>query len=393
MKSDFRITKIKTNEIERLYEKIADALVIPPHNRKGVLKEFKEIGVQNARAIRIGSEIIGGLIFGQWGHFFGGKSVPAAGVAFVGVASEYRRLGAAKMLMTETVREFYKMGIPISTLFPANIPLYRTAGYECAITRIRYKLNLNTVRLRNMSCDMVPYDGKSRKVFTDIYRAFMMKTNGNIDRSHIFWKLILDPWWWDGTVAKYLIKKGKEIQGYAIFFLKSEKDPLIIRDYCVLNHDAALRLLTFIADHSSQLKIAKWFGGPNDILAQVVPDRSAEYDYPGNCMLRIVSVPGALESRGYTKILDTELNLEIYDDVVPENNGKFVLKIENGKGSVKKGGSGKMKMDIRALAQMYTGYMSAHELRLASGIEATDSDCEIADLIFSGPSPWIRDEF
>jgi len=60
-------------------------------------------------------------------------------------------------------------------------------------------------------------------------------------------------------------------------------------------------------------------------------------------MLRVVDVSKALEKRVYPLGIETELHLEVKDNLLPENNGKFVLSVSNGQGEVKKGGLGELK--------------------------------------------------
>ncbi|CAD5981580.1 GCN5-related N-acetyltransferase [Planktothrix tepida] len=47
---------------------------------------------------------------GQW---WGGKSIPVAGLASVGIAPEYRGGGVALELLRQTLRELYNQQIPL----------------------------------------------------------------------------------------------------------------------------------------------------------------------------------------------------------------------------------------------------------------------------------------
>src|SRR5712691_10264104 len=65
----------------------------------------------------------------QWWH---GRSLPMAGVATVKVAPEDRGRGVGKALMTELLAVIAARGYPVSALFPATAPLYRSLGWEVA---------------------------------------------------------------------------------------------------------------------------------------------------------------------------------------------------------------------------------------------------------------------
>lgn len=65
----------------------------------------------------------------------------------------------------------------------------------------------------------------------------------------------------------------------------------------------------------------------------------------------------------------------------------------DGRGTVEKGGSGTLKLDARALAALYTGYLTAQELVAAGMLQAPPEALAAAGLVFAGPRPWLPDMF
>ena len=65
------------------------------------------IGRENLRVIRRGEQILGGLAFYKLGQWFGGQTLPMAGIAGVAVAAEYRAAGIAAELMAAVLRDLY----------------------------------------------------------------------------------------------------------------------------------------------------------------------------------------------------------------------------------------------------------------------------------------------
>ena len=63
----------------------------------------------------------------QWWH---GRAVRMAGVGGVKVAPEQRGRGTGRALMTELLRVIADRGYPLSVLYPATAPLYRSLGWE-----------------------------------------------------------------------------------------------------------------------------------------------------------------------------------------------------------------------------------------------------------------------
>ena len=75
----------------------------------------------------------------QW---FGGRALSTAGVAGVAVWPTARGAGIASSLMRESLDRARAAGTVLSTLYPANVPLYRNLGYEYAGTFTTYRAPL-----------------------------------------------------------------------------------------------------------------------------------------------------------------------------------------------------------------------------------------------------------
>ncbi len=71
-------------------------------------------------------------------------------------------------------------------------------------------------------------------------------------------------------------------------------------------------------------------------------------------MLRIVNLPAALSGRGYQQSVEGEIHFDIEDEVLADNNGRWVLELADGSARVARGGDGWLKMHIRALAPLFS---------------------------------------
>ena len=110
-------------------------------------------------------------------------------------------------------------------------------------------------------------------------------------------------------------------------------------------------------------------------------------------MLRLIDVERALAQRGYAAGVRAELHLEVRDDRLPWNHGRFVLEGADGKATVRKGGSGEIAIDVRGLASTYTGFLSPYDLRATGYVEAPTEALDRLASIFAGPPPWMPDGF
>ena len=65
----------------------------------------------------------------QWWH---GRAARCVGVGGVKVAPEQRGKGVGRRLMTAVLELIAERGYPLSALYPATMPLYRSLGWELA---------------------------------------------------------------------------------------------------------------------------------------------------------------------------------------------------------------------------------------------------------------------
>jgi predicted acetyltransferase len=346
------------------------------------------------RVVRTDGRVAGGLTLIPMGQWFGGRSIPMVGIGGVGVDPQERASGLASALMRSVVEELHASGYGLSTLYPATQPVYRRVGYELAGSGIDYSTSAKTIDVRDRSLAVELCDPIDVELLTRLYSERARRGNANLDRSEKFWKRIVDNPKRDAYC--YVVGDASAPEGYVVFRQVSEKGwsyDLVLRDVVALTAPAGRRLWTFFADHRSFAGKVKWTGGPGDPLTYHLREQDWAVDRDFKWMLRIVDVERALGERGYPAELTTELHLAVTDDILPANNASFVLHVSNGKGEVTRGGRGSVHIDIRGLAPLFTGFLSAPELKGTGYIEGPDEDIARATAIFAGPAPWLADFF
>jgi len=110
-------------------------------------------------------------------------------------------------------------------------------------------------------------------------------------------------------------------------------------------------------------------------------------------MLRLVDVKAALLARGYSEHVGCEVHLDVRDNVLEHNDGRIVLRVANGVPEVVEGGDGKVHIDVRALATVYTGHVSPAELAWTGAVSGDERQIAALAQIFAGPKPWMADMF
>jgi predicted acetyltransferase len=354
-------------------------------------------GLENVRVLRQGKTPVACLLIVPMGQFFGGKSVRMAGVAGVGTAATARGTGAATVLMRAAVEEMHASGYPISALYPATRTLYRRAGYEPAGGRFEVTVPIKILKPVDRSAVIRPVEPKDEAAIVEAYTAYARHLPGHLDRGDYVWYRSKNP---RGESARGFVIEGEGrkagLDGYVYLYekrLASYRYDLRITDIVARSPRAVRRLLTFLADHTTMGDTVSWYTGPAGRLVQALPEVGYSITLHEHWMLRIVDVPSALAARGYPEGIEMDLHFAITDDLIPSNAGRFVLEVANGEGRVRRGGRGRIRLDIRGLSPLYSGHLAPISLEAAGLIEGPAAELSRAAAVFAGPAPWMPDMF
>jgi GNAT superfamily N-acetyltransferase len=104
----------------------------------------------------------------QWWY---GRQVPMAGVAGVMVAPEYRSRGVGRRVMTALLDEIAARGFPLSALYPATMPLYRSLGWELAGARDTVVIPARSLRTLAPPDDLAPAAAPDPRPGPELRRA------------------------------------------------------------------------------------------------------------------------------------------------------------------------------------------------------------------------------
>lgn len=355
---------------------------------------INQIGVENFRIIRESGHLIGGLATLNMGQWWGGERLPMTGIAVVAIAPEYRGSGGAIALMQHTLKELYARGIPLSALYPAVQSLYRKVGYEQGGSWYIWEVPTNAIGVREQPLPLQPVVPINHQVFHELYQQQAKLTHGYLDRHPAIWRRLIEPDENEQVYAYFIGTKDKP-EGYIIFAQQRTHNGEIIfvKDWVLKTAAATQTFWSLLASHRSQIQQVRWKSSAIDTLTLALPEQTAKISTQFRWMLRIVDVVKALSMRGYPLGLQTELHLEIQDNVVDANNGKFILSVANGRGEVTKGGKGELQLNVRELAPLYTSLFSPYHLQIAGKLHGTETAISAATQIFAASSPWVADFF
>tara|TARA_B100000609_G_scaffold199620_1_gene205064 strand:- start:8675 stop:9910 length:1236 start_codon:yes stop_codon:yes gene_type:complete len=374
---------------------------------------LKRCGVENLRVLRTQEHVLGGLVRYNMGQFFGGQSVPNVGLGGVCISPEARGKGYATQLMTRALQEFYEEGYALSTLYGSSQRLYRGVGYDLSghafsidmplqmLTQLKASEEVlqaaKETHIRRGTRDDVP-------ALKALHAQYAPKHNGHLDRCESIWLRILRR---EEKLQEFVfLEENGQTTGALTYQVCSaphkRHDYVKVRDFIALTPVAHVGLMKFLAGFRTMADRLVRYGGPTDPfithIAEYLGSQSQIIKAQGDdyWMMRVVNVKQALETRGYQEGIEVSIPMHIDDPIIAENTGDWRLDIKAGRGHMHKLSTPteeSLSLSIEALAPLYTGFQSAHQLKQTGLLRGPDKSISRATLAFSGPPPSLPDDF
>ncbi len=355
------------------------------------------VGADNLRVVRDGADVVGTAALLPMGQYFGQRSVSMTGVAGVAVAPHYQRQGVATALMRDLVRELAEAGVGLSTLYGSTLSLYRKVGYECSGTRFFAELDAKTIGLDEREGVLLPMDAAAETRIRALYGSHAPSFAGHLDRREYIWTRLLHAWAGHTPHCVMATRDDGHVEGYVAYSKRRRADfshDIVVHDLFAISAWGYRRLWTFIAGLSTSLvRRVVLYTAPHDPARLVLPDAQFDVTLGDAWMMRIANLEAAMSERGYPPRLAADLDLDIYDDIVDDNNGQWRLTVRSGRGVIQRGGTGALRTDMRGLAALYSGFSQPAGLVATGQLHGTPAALALAGSIFSGPQPWMREMF
>ncbi len=356
----------------------------------------ERVGVENLRVATDGNRVVGGMAAYQLGQWFGGRCIPMAGIALVCVPPEIRASGISQFMLTECLRHHRQHQVPLATLYATTQRPYRKVGFEQAGNWCRWELPMTQIGHHEQLRPVHKVECLEADRFAEVAEHRARISNGNLQRSEGAWERLFDARNSPTRVYGYVVGELEAPEGYLIHEQTSQStgDPVfLVRDMAAKTVEAAHSLWALINGHRTIFPNVQWYGAMHDAFVMTTAEFQPEVVHLEHWMLRIIDVELALRLRGYPPGLNLRIDMEIRDDVIPENNLRCRLLIADGKGTIESGGEASLQLDIRGLAPLYTGFCDANMLHATGLLSGPEAAIETANLIFSGPESWMPDKF
>ncbi|MCR9159778.1 MAG: enhanced intracellular survival protein Eis [Nannocystaceae bacterium] len=354
-------------------------------------------GPRNGRVICDGPDVIGTSLLLPMGQYFGQRRVSMAGIALVAVEPHYQRQGVASTLLRSMLREQAEEGMGLSTLFVTTKALYRKLGYADAGTRFRAIVDPRHLSADERSGTLLPMDAAGETRVRALYGAHAPAYAGFLDRSEYVWTRILRPW--SGRTPTCVLARhdNGQVEGYVSYSKSptpSGSHEIVVHDMFASSPWGYRRLWSFLGSSCTRLVDGVvLYTAPHDPAYMLLPEQRADVRLADTWMIRLLDLDAAFGQRGYPPRLEATLDIDVYDDVIDENNGQWRLSVSGGRGAIRRGGAGDLRTDIRGLSALYSGFAGPGALAASGLIEGTPAALAIAGTVFGAAQPWMREMF
>lgn len=358
---------------------------------------FERVGHENIRVFREGERATAALMLTPMGQFFGGRSVPMMGIAGVAVALDRRQQKIGQRIMKAALLEAHERGFAISTLYPATRTLYRSVGYELAGKVVAMALHSSRLEPRASYelLEVRPITPEIEPQCEALYRERAAQLTGYLDRGPYIWSRVRRPR--KGTVRGFAFFDGEALLAYTYF----SQEPLpsghdydaIVTDFVANSARGYAALFHFYWSQRSVLDTVRLKAAASAPFLALLREPRHDEEPNLDWMIRVVDLPAALRARGYPLRADTDVAIDVRDDVIPANHGRWLLSLRDGHMQVERTERAGVALDIRALAPVFAGYYSASEAALLGDLTGDPRDIALLDSIFTGPMPGMSDMF
>ncbi len=364
---------------------IVDAFAVP---EKDARAWPQQLGLENLRLFCRAQEVQACLAYYRMGQWFGGRRVSSAGVAGVAVQPQLRGRGIASQLMRAALLELAEDNVAISGLYPASMALYSRAGFSCAGGRYEVRVPADRLPREARGSGMLRLESVADPRMRACYERVAAQRNGWLSRSEPLWARVREQrgitregWAW--------IREG-ECAAYAWFSRVPRallQTDIVCSDLVATDRESAQAMFAFLASYSTVCKELVFYSAPGDPLLEVFDEFSWRLSHSHLWMLRIVDAKRAIFERGFQPALRGSVSLDIGDDLLPRNRGKFTLIVEDGRGRLEHGGDGAVSLDIRGLASLFSGQLSAQALAFNGSCRGSAADLATLTALFAGSPP------
>jgi predicted acetyltransferase len=273
-------------------------------------------------------------------------------------------------------------------LHPFAHAFYRAYGWELASEAIAYTLKPTDLPTSPEQKRIRAYREEDLPQMIELLEEEAAKRSCCVRRGEGRWREVLAREDWEAAVFE---REGR-LEGYILYRMsdwREERDPprtLAVQELVWGTLGAREALISFLAAQDPLVFEIKHNTSRGEPLHPYLRSSYVKAEIEPEFMLCLVDVEGALNL--LHRAVEEPLVLEVSDDVIPENTGKYTV----GDGEVVRGAAAaeSVALDVRQLAQLYAGYLPVRQLARHGLVKpGSPGALEILDSLFPVDDPWI----
>jgi predicted acetyltransferase len=286
----------------------------------------QSIAARRAIGVDDGSRLVATARIHDYRQFWGGRSLPMAGVAGVVVAPEWRGRGVATLLMTAVLHRAAELGDVLSVLFPAAVPPYRRLGWEMAgaMSRTTFaaeglrRLGASKVRVRRATLEDTDEIVHCLRTSSQRSRAC-----GPLDLTQADVREMLA----DDDNFCYLAEDGVLVYAW-------EGGDLRVERLAAESAQTTRALWSVVGSGSSVARRVHSYQPAHDPIHWVLGDKADLDVSEDRWLLRIVDPRAAVSGRGFPLGVTADVPLTLEDPWLDAGAGSFRLRVSDGTGEL-----------------------------------------------------------
>lgn len=284
-----------------------------------------------------GGKPAGSAVFHDMRQWWYGREVPMAGVSSVMVAPEHRGRGTGRLLMAGLLEEVAAQGYPLSALYPATMPLYRSLGWELAGAR-----DTAVIPARSL-LTLAPPDAAAHPLTRDAPEPALRRAGPDdavavlsvLGRVHeaardcgpVTWDAAeAGQWLAEPDLYAYLCEDG-----FLAYQWHHRNQDLFVERAEAMSARTVRAFWSHLGSHASIAEKVYARVGPAAAFWWLARERDADVEHRSLWMLRVVDAPAAIAARGFPAT-DLAVPLQITDDLRAANSGRWELTVRSGAG-------------------------------------------------------------
>lgn len=339
----------------------------------------------------------------QWWH---GRRVPMAGVGGVRIAPEDRGKGAGRQMVTALLAAIAERGYPLSVLYPATMPIYRSLGWELAGARYLVTVPASALRPLAKTAEPAPLRRPGPADEQAVLAVIDAVHEQERDCGPIRNDAKVRRWLADEDEYCYLADDG------FLAYRWGENDTIMVHALLAASLATTRTLWGIVASNAWMVESVTALAGPADPIWLLTAERDVSVKHRAGWMLRVVDAPAAIAARGFPAGVSASVPLIISDPARVANTGSWTLTVNGGKGTLTPNAPGVpaagsatgdglspgpssgagLSLGPRGLAALYAGIPVGTLRRAGLADGGTPADADALDAAFAC-TPYLFDAF